>query len=220
MDNMKSQAVRDEVLSRLKTAAPKPSFMRDAKLPAPKPDDPKELFCLNLAMQGVVLHRSSDEETFCAQLSEVVASEGISRLVVSRNEGFPKEIFDAWANDQGITWKSATDKGCDYRDAVFQWADAGLTMVDSAAAETGSMLLVHDNAQPRMVSLVPEIHLAIVNAATICRAPAEPVKKHLLKEGRPSQVTFISAPSLTADIRATPFYGMHGPKKVFVFLRE
>jgi L-lactate dehydrogenase complex protein LldG len=38
------------------------------------------------------------------------------------------------------------------------------------------------------------------------------------KDAVPSQFTFITGPSMTADIQATPFKGMHGPRRLIVIL--
>jgi L-lactate dehydrogenase complex protein LldG len=38
------------------------------------------------------------------------------------------------------------------------------------------------------------------------------------KDKIPSQFTFITGPSMTADIQATAFKGMHGPKYLIVIL--
>ena len=218
---MSSETTRQEVLFRLKKAAPEPAFQRVTPFPEPKKEAVVELFCTHLAMQGFSLHRSKDEEGFFSQLSEVVAAEKITKVAVAEKKGGDKKAFQAWAEAKGVELRMAWADGLKaYRDDLFSWADAGFTHVDGAAAETGSLLLSHGPLQPRMVSLAPEIHLAVVDASDISMAPSEALKKAMAPGEKPSQVTFISGPSLTADIRATPFYGMHGPRKVFVFLRE
>ncbi len=38
------------------------------------------------------------------------------------------------------------------------------------------------------------------------------------RKNTPNHFTFITGPSMTADIQATPFKGMHGPRKLEIIL--
>jgi len=91
--------------------------------------------------------------------------------------------------------------------------------VDFAVAESGTLCLVHDERQPRLISIAPIWHIAVVPAERI-RPVYELVMQDLFAQrGRiPHHVTLISGPSMTADIQATLFTGMHGPKNVTVIL--
>jgi len=40
------------------------------------------------------------------------------------------------------------------------------------------------------------------------------------RDTAPGHVALIAGPSMTADIQATPFKGMHGPRKLMIILIE
>ena len=77
--------------------------------------------------------------------------------------------------------------------------------------------------QARSVSLVPAIHIAVIELNQIIADLKElyallkwdPKAK---KEGLTNCMTFISGPSKTADIEATMVHGAHGPREVHVFV--
>ena len=106
-----------------------------------------------------------------------------------------------------------------FKDAVFDQADAGVTGVDYAIAESGTLALVHSVSQARLISLAPIIHIALIPLDRIVPIYEDVIDKVFADKGHlPSQLTFITGPSLTADIQLTFFRGMHGPKKVITIL--
>jgi L-lactate dehydrogenase complex protein LldG len=104
---------------------------------------------------------------------------------------------------------------------LFQY-DAGVTMTQGAIAETGTLVLESDFERHRLVSLVPPVHIAIVNADDICGTLAEALKRvrRPTKERMSRVITFITGPSRTADIELTLTVGVHGPKELYVILNE
>ena len=92
----------------------------------------------------------------------------------------------------------------------------GLTSVDHAIAETGTLVLACAPGRPRAVSLLPPRHIAVL--------PEDRIRGDLFELigalGRPlpSALTFITGPSRTADIGLTLVRGAHGPMAVTVFV--
>jgi L-lactate dehydrogenase complex protein LldG len=95
--------------------------------------------------------------------------------------------------------------------------DAGITPADFAVAETGTLGLIFYKDQPRLVSIAPPVHIAILPISKLYVA-YENVIEQVFKttEQTPSQFCFITGPSASADIQGVPFKGMHGPVKIFV----
>jgi L-lactate dehydrogenase complex protein LldG len=94
--------------------------------------------------------------------------------------------------------------------------DIGITEADFILPETGTLVLRSSAEKPRAVSLLPRVHLAIVDPA-ILRADmhqvfAETKNSHYL--------VFITGPSRTADIELTVTLGVHGPKNLYVWMME
>lgn len=103
---------------------------------------------------------------------------------------------------------------------LFTEVDAGLTETRGAIAETGSLVLWPGIDEPRLISLVPPVHIAILDADRIFETFAQAVSEQEWAEGMPSNALLISGPSKTADIEQVLAYGVHGPKELVVIIRE
>lgn len=91
----------------------------------------------------------------------------------------------------------------------------GLSGSEAGIANTGTLVLSSDQGKPQYVSLIPEIHFAIMRAADIKENLYQVIDASELKEA--SMSTLISGPSRTADIEMTLTIGVHGPRQVHVF---
>lgn len=104
-------------------------------------------------------------------------------------------------------------------------ADLGITGVDYAIAETGTCVLLPRQGVSRVVSLLPPIHVAIVEANQVYENLDDlfALRRLAFQEGRGdmgSYMSFISGPSRTADIEQTLVIGVHGPKEVHLVLLD
>ncbi len=101
-------------------------------------------------------------------------------------------------------------------------SDIGITQVDYAIADTGTLVLLTNKNQPRTVSLLPPIHLAIVRPENLVRNISDLfiILKSKLQQGQDltNCMTFITGPSRTADIELNLTLGVHGPKELYVFI--
>jgi L-lactate dehydrogenase complex protein LldG len=101
-------------------------------------------------------------------------------------------------------------------------SDIGITEVDYAIADTGTLVLLTNKNQPRSVSLLPPIHLAIVRQENLVRNIKDLfiILKSKLQnvEDITSCMTFITGPSRTADIELNLTLGVHGPKELIVVI--
>lgn len=98
--------------------------------------------------------------------------------------------------------------------------DVGITTAQAAIAETGTLVLDSARERHRLISLVPPVHIAIVDAATIFQTLGEALE-FIHQNGNISPaVTFITGPSRTADIELTLAIGVHGPQELYVIVNE
>ena len=101
-------------------------------------------------------------------------------------------------------------------------SDIGITEVNYAIADTGTLVLLTNKNQPRSVSLLPPIHLAIVQPENLVRNIRDlfVILKSKLEEEKDitSCMTFITGPSRTADIELNLTLGVHGPKELYVVI--
>ncbi len=94
--------------------------------------------------------------------------------------------------------------------------DLGVTSVDAALPETGTLVLRSSPERPRMVSLLPRIHLAIVRPSAL-RAD---LRQAFAEVKHDSYFVFVTGPSRTADIELTVTIGVHGPQALHVWAME
>lgn len=98
--------------------------------------------------------------------------------------------------------------------------DVGITTAQAAIAETGTLVLDSSRERNRLVSLVPPVHIAIVDASSIFQTLGEALV-FIYQEGNISPaVTFITGPSRTADIELTLAIGVHGPRELYIIVND
>jgi L-lactate dehydrogenase complex protein LldG len=99
-------------------------------------------------------------------------------------------------------------------------ADVGLTGVDLAIAETGTLLVCARPGQERLASLLPRVHVAIVEESRIVPDLLDAVARlnESGSEALPSNIALITGPSKTGDIELELTTGVHGPGKWHVVI--
>lgn len=103
-------------------------------------------------------------------------------------------------------------------------AGIGITRAVLGVAETGSILTHLDEVDGRLLSMLPEIHIALLPRDALVDSLEEGLlmtrylilKSHVL--GRPSYLSWVTGPSRTADIERVLTIGVHGPRELHVFL--
>jgi L-lactate dehydrogenase complex protein LldG len=99
----------------------------------------------------------------------------------------------------------------------------GITSADFCLADTATLVMRTRPGQARAVSLVPSIHVAVIELSQVIADLKELYAllkwdPQISKEGLTNCMTLISGPSKTADIEATMVHGAHGPREVYVFV--
>ena len=97
--------------------------------------------------------------------------------------------------------------------------DCGITDVLAAIAETGSLVIRPGPTHGRALSLVPPLHIAIVERTQILPDLIDLFSKLSAKPPSPN-ITIITGPSKTADIEGSLVTGVHGPGLVEIFLLQ
>lgn len=97
--------------------------------------------------------------------------------------------------------------------------DCGITDAYAGIAETGSIVIRATPQHGRAISLVPPIHVAILQPRDFVGDLVDMMAK-LRKDGLSSGTVIISGPSKTADIEMSLVTGVHGPGVVKVFLLQ
>lgn len=97
-------------------------------------------------------------------------------------------------------------------------AVAGITGALAGLADTGTLVVSSSPKRPRLASLLPPVHIAILPAARLY--PTQPAfwadQRESIAAG--ANLVFITGPSRTADIELIPTFGVHGPKQLHVVI--
>ncbi|HEX5709396.1 MAG TPA: lactate utilization protein [Pyrinomonadaceae bacterium] len=162
----------------------------------------------------------------CEGLAARLSERGL-RVVVPPGEPAPVMFADvAHAADNGNS-ASRPGVGSDvdaegFKAALFE-AGVGVTAADYAIAETGTLVLGTGGERHRLISLLPPVHVCLLDARRIVGTLAE-LLAHFRERGEargrpPQALTFITGPSRTADVEQTLALGVHGPHELHVLLR-
>ena len=194
-------SARAEILGRIHDAlGPQPSV----------PDVPREYD------RGGV----ADVDLFCERVADYVATvhcvaEG--ELAAALASAVSGRVVAAPGVDWGVP--GAVTDGPQIAPAELDGFDAALTGCALAIAETGTIVL--DGAAlsgRRALTLVPDHHLCVVRAEQVVAGVPDAVAAlgDAARDGRP--ITFVSGPSATSDIELERVEGVHGPRKLDVFV--
>jgi L-lactate dehydrogenase complex protein LldG len=94
----------------------------------------------------------------------------------------------------------------------------GVTGAVAGLAESGSVVLSHGRGRSRMASLVPDVHVALLEATALERTLAHWAHKRPEAADDTANLVIISGPSRTGDIEQQLNLGVHGPRHVHIVL--
>ncbi|WP_066337484.1 LutC/YkgG family protein [Azohydromonas lata] len=102
---------------------------------------------------------------------------------------------------------------------LFDAVDAGITAAEAGIADTGTLILRPNSAEPRTLSLVPPLHVAVLHASRLYPGlPAAMAAVTLQQSDMPTNLLLVTGPSKTADIQQVLAFGAHGPKELVIVL--
>ena len=138
-------------------------------------------------------------------------------VVCARDERFERAgLYDAIRAQQLVSDVTVWDAAAAQANVdAARVATYGITYATAGIAETATVVQPTSPQCGRAVSLLPLVHIAVVDAASIKPTMLEVMKDYEAQGGKlPSQVCFISGPSATADIELVRVEGVHGPMYV------
>jgi len=94
--------------------------------------------------------------------------------------------------------------------------DVGITSADYALARTGTLVMIAGPENPRLVSLLPPIHIAVVPLSRLIGSLDELLAREPRVFERSASMVLITGPSRTADIEQILVRGVHGPGELHV----
>jgi L-lactate dehydrogenase complex protein LldG len=213
MDNSREQILSSvrSALGRNASSSVSP-IMSTARFPARQSGDTREeleLFLTEAAKVGVKTQVLDGVPALATALAEMVATEQIKQATLWQTYEIKALGIEQTLRELGIAIISPYAPNQDV--AV---CELGVTGVDFALPETGTLVLRSSVERPRTVSLLPRVHLAILRPAAL-RADLHQVLLAAKNEG---YFVFITGPSRTSDIELTLTVGVHGPQIVYVWV--
>ena len=246
-----SQPSRSAFEAALGLSTPADSRLEGVLPPIP-PEDLVPKFEDELRKVGGVCHRVSTPTEVEDVVRTILSASGTASVVLSRNPllrelglaerlrrlGLPVGVFPSprpesppsQAQDAppgsglAATWAESQAAEHAFREQCFA-AAVGITGVDFALAESGSLVLTSATEGSQLVSLAPPTHIALYRRRQVVPfledvldglAPAR--RADVASDGR--SIVFVTGPSRTADIEQILIRGVHGPREVHAVLVE
>jgi L-lactate dehydrogenase complex protein LldG len=205
-------AAREEVLARIRAA------LADRPGPVAVPRSYRAGGTLDRAavvsrfVERVADYRASVEVTAdpAAAATRALREQGARRIVVASD--LPSEL-----RPDGV--ELVVDEGLE--PGALDRLDGALTTCAAACADTGTIALDGGPGQGRRaVTLVPDLHVCVVEAVRIVETVPELVARLAAsaREGRP--IVLVSGPSATSDIELDRVEGVHGPRRLVVLVHD
>ena len=219
-----SDQSRERIFERLEAGS------QQASAPVAKPDPipPKiydrterieKLKTLMEAMRTEV--HITDADNWVQQLEDILKARELKSLVYPPQTDLGATLESHWGNDredlpQLVPYETGIE---DFKERLFT-IDAGITATAGAIADPGALIMWPSETEPRLMSLVPSIHIAILEADKIYSSFIEAMQTEKWSTKMPTNVVLISGPSKTADIEMTLAFGVHGPRELIVLIVE
>jgi L-lactate dehydrogenase complex protein LldG len=179
--------------------------------------DPVARFCAELANAGGRAYLAADAMTVVRTIQSIVRPLNARKIILSR--GGLIDRFDLVARLKEIGLEPTTlDEVAHHPQEEFFKADVGITNVHRLIAETGSVVVASQPNEPRSISLLPPVHIALAERSQILPDLFDLFDLFSPMTPPPSCLTLITGPSKTGDIELKLVTGVHGPGEVHVIL--
>jgi len=208
--------MKDTILHRVRTALARsagaaPDAAPDARIRIPEyqPERLVEMFSVALAALTGKTYEVGSPAAARGKIEELISGK---TAVAS-----PSPLLRDW----GITGLPGVRSG--FADAralreAAAAADFGITVAEYGLAETGTLVMMASAEESRLVSLLPPVHIAILQRERLLTGLDEFYARFPLPGEHTSATVFITGPSRTADIEMLLVRGVHGPGAIHVIV--
>lgn len=211
---------RSNILSRLR--AGKPDIAATAaptQVPLAKWDPRGRIEQFRGKMESVRAEvHLTPRDSWLALLQRLVDEKQISNLLYAPDGPLGEALSQAWKNRDHSPLICRTEAVDEWKEELFFNVGGAVTTCRWGIAETGTLVLWPTREEPRSFSLVPPVHIAVLEARDIYDTFADLVEKEKWNQGMPTNALLISGPSKTADIEQTLAYGVHGPVELIIIV--
>ena len=167
----------------------------------------------------------TDLGEFLIQLSDEPPSHIIAPAIHMTKERVAKLLREKLGFDvsENSTHEELVQKVREFLRNKFLSANVGITGANAVAADTGSIVLVENEGNIRMSTVVPPIHIAITGVEKIVPTLHDAIIEALVQAAfaglyPPTYINVTSGPSSTGDIEMKRVSPAHGPKEFHLIL--
>ncbi len=182
--------------------------------------DPAACFCEQLMATGGHAYLAGNPEAAVTQVLDIVRRSGARRVLLGRGSFVNTLALDNQLRIAGLEVLCVDELATETSREAFFAADIGISGVDYLIAETGTVALRAQPGEPRSLSLLPPVYIAVADRTQLVADLFDFFEQ--TGNGRapnlPSCLSLITGPSKTGDIELKLVTGVHGPGEVHVVL--
>ncbi len=176
-------------------------------------------FCTELANAGGTGYFAENLESARQTILSILQRHAAKNVVLGNGGWVSRLGLGDWLSNHGIESATVGEFGDRNGKDLFFAANVGISNVHRLIAETGTVVMATAPHEPRSLSLLPPVHIALADRSQILAdlfdlfdlfCPSSQVP--------PSCLSLITGPSKTGDIELRLVTGVHGPGEVHVIV--
>ncbi len=212
---------RANILARLRAVAPQNAVpaTEPAAPPEAEPGRADKIARLKRLMEN--MHAEvivTDSQNWTTVLKDLLRQRSLNGLLYAPATLIGTTLAETWESDlPPLVGYTETVEQC--KERLFA-IDAAITSTQGGLSDVGALILWPDADEPRLMSLAPALHIAVLEAAKIHGSLADAITGERWQDGMPTNALLISGPSKTADIELVLTFGVHGPKELIVLILD
>ncbi len=159
--------------------------------------------------------QEADRGAWPQAVRQALEQRSIQHVLLGRSSELQPELDTALA---GLAVRRFDADLQSWKHTLFGQIQAGVTSTVAGVADTGTLVLWPGPDEPRTLSLIPPVHIAVLRASRLYASLPAAVAALQPQSRMPSNLLLVSGPSKTADIQQVLAYGAHGPKELIIVL--